>query len=459
MCSKILSAFEDRIENHTVIKCTSNCETCSEEILTMNAVNEQQLKTNVEIIEEEEEKEMLSVCLMCKSVFPSTNISLEHLKTHHKVSHDQSYLFIRKIPSNCISDCKRIQSACICMICKKTFVNKYTCITHINTYHNKKINCKSINYNKWYRSLSEEPEESTSQEESVSSKSDSSYSCCLCGKILSCKSSCLRHLRKQHNINDESFCDDPLTLCKKSEANGKSSRIPTKTVCLLCYKVFQRKSNCFQHLLVKHKKDAKNDEKSSELFVEFKCKTSIVQESSIEENSEKSKKKCYQCDICAKLFKSLAFLKRHMKTHQDIPQFSCSLCEKSFRGRKSLKYHEDFVHKLIYQFSCQICQKVFSTALTLRQHQTIHTGEKPFTCDLCRKDFRLKSSLEYHMKIHSGERPFVCSFCSKVFKSRKDCKNHERVHTRQKPFACRHCGKAFGHSSARYKHEKSHERL
>uniref|UniRef100_A0A7G3AEK9 Putative c2h2-type zn-finger protein n=1 Tax=Lutzomyia longipalpis TaxID=7200 RepID=A0A7G3AEK9_LUTLO len=500
MCREIfrdLEDFEAHIGAHGVLKLKSyTCLKCSEDFVTLNQLNDHFGK-HIEDTKKEfcgtssccsqkqdkssfsDGKKMISICLMCKRVFLKREAASEHLMKQHKITYDdQRISLIRDIPAGCLSQCQRLKgenskNACICMICKKVFVNKYTCITHVNTHHGGKISCRSVNYEGWYKSLEEDDEDeiksSSRGNELISGRSaDAPHECCLCGQVLSRKSSCMRHLIRQHGIDGDAFCSDPLNFCRKLQQHPekRSHQPPTKTICLLCYRVFQKKYNCFQHLLKKHSRDVKSSETPGELFVQFLSEvTKEVEEEIPEKDSKITEKKTtkekLQCHICAALLKSSTSLRRHiMSRHTDSPpQLPCNICNKTFHTQQSLKHHKMIMHHQQEpppQHICLQCDKIFSTAQILQQHHLIHTGDKPFECSLCQKTFRLKSSLENHMKIHSDERPFQCNFCQKRFKIRKDCKNHERTHTGQRPFKCRHCGKDFGHSSARYNHEKTH---
>ncbi|CRL01969.1 CLUMA_CG015065, isoform A [Clunio marinus] len=87
----------------------------------------------------------------------------------------------------------------------------------------------------------------------------------------------------------------------------------------------------------------------------------------------------------------------------------------------------------VKNFSCSLCKKSFRLKSTLIQHERIHLDSRPFMCtfgDTCRKTFRQKSHLIQHSRIHYDSKPFPCTFqgCGKTFRQRAILSQHERIH-------------------------------
>ena len=93
------------------------------------------------------------------------------------------------------------------------------------------------------------------------------------------------------------------------------------------------------------------------------------------------------------------YLKRHMLKHSGVKPYSCCVCSKSFRTKR-----------------------------TLNDHMKIHTGEKLFTCTICSSSFSLKQSLKCHMKVHTGEKPYSCNICDKSYSDVRSLK-HQKLTT------------------------------
>ena len=55
----------------------------------------------------------------------------------------------------------------------------------------------------------------------------------------------------------------------------------------------------------------------------------------------------------------------------------------------------------------------------------VHSEEKPHHCSVCDKGFRQKGSLKEHLLTHSGDKPHKCSMCDAAFTQ----KGHLKAHT------------------------------
>ncbi|XP_022251047.1 zinc finger protein 236-like isoform X2 [Limulus polyphemus] len=94
----------------------------------------------------------------------------------------------------------------------------------------------------------------------------------------------------------------------------------------------------------------------------------------------------YTCEVCHKTFRNIDYKKRHMKIHEERPEYeykrmlpesstgslTCETCNKSFTRRHDLKRHNNTHSNMRVFFSCYLCSKVFSWKRSLQQHVKYH---------------------------------------------------------------------------------------
>ncbi len=103
----------------------------------------------------------------------------------------------------------------------------------------------------------------------------------------------------------------------------------------------------------------------------------------------------------------------------------CTLCQKQFSSRSSLRNHIDLVHHKRKRFSCTICQKLFNSNKHLTRHLSSHSDEKPFSCTLCEKHFSRLDNVDRHVKrVHLKLTPFSCTICSRSFPNKYEMEAH-----------------------------------
>lgn len=168
---------------------------------------------------------------------------------------------------------------------------------------------------------------------------------------------------------------------------------------------------------------------------------------------EHSGETSFQHSEYSKLFiqKSLAEL---MKIHNEVKQFPCSECDKSFSRSVSLVQHLR-IHAGEKPYQCSECSKSFARRSYLVEHKRVHTGEKPYHCSVCHKAFRQKSNQVTHMNVHTGRKPYQCSECEKFFSLKGSLVQHMKIHTGEK-FQCSECSKSFSRKVNLKRHMTNH---
>lgn len=195
----------------------------------------------------------------------------------------------------------------------------------------------------------------------------------------------------------------------------------------------------------------------------------------------------YKCDVCDKVLKSDAALKKHKLNHARKRKFPCTVCGKAFlfknhqvRHERNLhgksinetfsctecdrKFTQDFelkaharIHASVITFDCEFCQKVLLDETSLADHMRIHLSERPHVCETCGKSFIRNCHLKKHMWTHNeDDKPHRCTYCGKSFLTASSLQDHVRTHTGEKPYLCTHCGKSFSQAPALIMHEKIH---
>ena len=150
---------------------------------------------------------------------------------------------------------------------------------------------------------------------------------------------------------------------------------------------------------------------------------------------EREKKETiYICDTCGKNFSSLGSLKRHVKKiHENMPKILvCDKCEggKTFETRTELGKHMRKVHKIGKEKNCvcSVCGKAYLEMAFLREHMYSHADEPQFPCEKCSKKFWGRRQLYHHdMSIHEGRRDHICTYCGKGFHTKSRLLRHSTV--------------------------------
>lgn len=353
------------------------------------------------------------VCGLCKSVFNSLQMFLDHKKSQCRTINNDIIAttppYIEK-QSNEAATSHELGTN-LCTVCKET--------------------CKSVN--------GFHPQKSHSYEKTV-------FQCPVCGRCFDYNSHLKRHLAT-HKV-----WPDGLT-----ETTAKSPLVQLSSYsCTYCNTVLSNYSLFRAHLsihisLKKYKCIQGDCNEFFDKIEELLCHVSVVH-----------CKPKYICHKCRKIFQSLADIANHVcqdygvKTNQ-IQQLKCSLCDAIFRKPESLSLH---MLTESHNKSCIHCNKTFASDKRLRMHLQIHNTYKPYHCNICNSNFQSKKYLKSHLLKH-GERQHTCMVCKRTFKRQDVLNRHTKTHQLRKLFKCPFkdftgCTKEFSRKDKLDQHIKSH---
>ncbi|KAL3831945.1 hypothetical protein ACJMK2_023633 [Sinanodonta woodiana] len=138
---------------------------------------------------------------------------------------------------------------------------------------------------------------------------------------------------------------------------------------------------------------------------------------------------CARCGVCNKFIVTSSF-KRHISSHNSFP---CRICGKEFYLNSRLKEHM-LMHTGRRPHSCSVCDRKFLKKSSLKQNMNYyHTGHKNVQCEFCGKRFYRLCALRVHIRNHTGELPFKCELpgCSKAFPQKIQLHLHMNTHRRR----------------------------
>ncbi|XP_063631178.1 gastrula zinc finger protein XlCGF62.1-like [Cydia splendana] len=172
----------------------------------------------------------------------------------------------------------------------------------------------------------------------------------------------------------------------------------------------------------------------------------------------------FPCTVCEKVFRWKASLKRHMEKHHVKDKMAsaayCAACGISFSSVCSYQRHMKNSLKHVTQeqlrFICDHCNKRFADKTKLRDHIEEKHLHRTYQCHICHKPSKNRVGLDQHIRnVHRG-RPNnkMCHHCGKGFPTKVQLESHIRTHTGERPFICEFCPTTFSQQSNLYKHNR-----
>ena len=149
----------------------------------------------------------------------------------------------------------------------------------------------------------------------------------------------------------------------------------------------------------------------------------------LEEEEERKRKKAEEthvCQLCGKVYSSMASLDYHNRTIHSKNEATCQFCGKVFDHEIALKSHIHRSHREITP--CDLCGAMVKHMKTHLQTVHLDDSEKNHQCSECGKGFDNKDSLKRHMmNAHLKLRPHKCRYgCDMAYNDRSNMRQHER---------------------------------
>ena len=92
------------------------------------------------------------------------------------------------------------------------------------------------------------------------------------------------------------------------------------------------------------------------------------------------------------------------RRRQEAGRFMCPLCQCTFASKAGLKGHVTHVHQKLAKYLCETCGKGYSVRSNYMDHIATHSGTRRHVCSMCQRQFTFKHSLKSHMlRFHTNK--------------------------------------------------------
>ncbi|XP_063682679.1 zinc finger protein 17-like [Bolinopsis microptera] len=222
---------------------------------------------------------------------------------------------------------------------------------------------------------------------------NSNLSCVHCLKVFKTKVSLRMHTRRMHTPYERqiscSQCDKTFGCQQSLKRHVTTHDTQTQWNCEACGIYFQSSYNLRRHRLMQHVRKTLRCRDCNGYFETLHEWWSHV---------DSHPKKKYLCTECPLSFNNNKNRKRHSLVHTTQKSFHCGLCDKSFKLKKSLVYHQMHRHLRVRGYQCHRCGNKFSRKCILTEHLKTHSP-KTLSCpvDTCHATFHTKYRVACHV--------------------------------------------------------------
>ncbi|XP_033496371.1 zinc finger protein 1035 [Epinephelus lanceolatus] len=306
-------------------------------------------------------------CSHCNSSFSSSERFLSHLKSHVDTAAETK--------RNTEGKDGGVSHSFMCPVCHQCFASATELIGHFPTHPGGTFECKICK--KTFPSGSKLEEHERSH---VTSAAEFECIVCECGQ-----SFLGRDAFRQHHCSHQ---EQATTEAEYSNPSAKTSP-PTYQAgeeeeidvtgedlyyCPVCSMQFSSKSGLLEH-----------------------------------QNKEHRNEKPFKCKLCGKVFARRRYLREHERRHRQKNttqlaenKFKCTQCNAELNTANDLSLHMRLhAENEVGEFRCDMCYKSFNQWSRLKQHQESHVGQIVYECTECDKAFAFPHLLEEHQQTHA----------------------------------------------------------
>ena len=224
------------------------------------------------------------------------------------------------------------------------------------------------------------------------------------------------------------FVGDNETALNKTETSRKRKKKPAvrdDVECEVCGKVLKTKAILRRHMNI-HTGD-----KPHECTV---CKARFTRNENLRVHMRlHTGERPYQCGKCDFKSTDKTSLTKHLKVHEKSTNFNCSKCDYQAVTKGNIVSHIIGMHSKKEAFMCRFCSYGFCTDDELNEHVKSDHPEVKHACQVCGKRFTSKSFLQRHTLSHTGEKPHKCTVCDRAFTRAETLREHMKTHNGELP--------------------------
>jgi len=384
-----------------------------------------------------------------------------------------------------------------CQICKKSFKNMYSLVTHEVENHEESnvggalltefdpvqcFKCKSV-----MTKASELYDHGCTQTKYNPTK------CTLCKKILSNKTQMLGHVcpklmrKNERTVGDaiKAFDNKNCFTCNKEFSSIRRTIIHEVEECnnlwrkshpdfrLKIYNcdhcernfVIKRKFNLHMERHAKEKSDINDVMKAQKLAA--KVTVSTIDEESLDQGSNIENvdpKNVVNEEVGTFIDPTRLTVDQQIVSEEDIKEFDENLKRKETDFLKAVKQLQELEEG---STTCVHCGKKLSSRKACLEHEVnvhgdLSNAEQYYRCEYCPKFFINKTLRNNHLTTHTDERKYQCHLCAQRFKTTGNLNAHlASCHDPEdtglfKRFKCQFCPKTFRFPAQIMQHERVH---